>query len=178
MKLPGYARLGVQIECGNGICRHDLPSIGAVGARAGWTLARLVGPLKFGDDAPGRGGLSSGGRKHLTAKQKAFAGARMARLQDGGDRRSKDFSSPNGELKALTLPRVSEITGASERQISRATQILKHEEIREKVEGGKVRARGWVLPGRRCRRARGATPKQSVGSGTLLVGPPGASANC
>ena len=78
-------------------------------------------------------------RRHLTTKQKAFAGARMHNLQHGGDRRSEDFKSPNGDLKIpLTLSMISEILHASERQISRATQILKHEEIREKVEGGKV----------------------------------------
>jgi hypothetical protein len=48
----------------------------------------------------------------------------MARLKDGGDRRSENFSSPNGELKdSLTLSKVSEIIGASERQISRAIPL-------------------------------------------------------
>ena len=128
-------------------CATIGPLTRAVSGRARRVLPHSAGPLKFGNPAPGRGGLSSRGRKHLTAKQKAFVGARMSSLKHGGDRGNQytGGKSPNGELaESLSLPRISEITGASERQISRATQILKHEEIREKVEGGRS-ARAWGL---------------------------------
>jgi hypothetical protein len=75
--------------------------------------------------------------KHLTAKQKAFVGARMANLSVGSNQYQKVGEvPPNGGT--ISQARAAEITGTSERQISRATQILKHEEIREKVEGGKM----------------------------------------
>jgi hypothetical protein len=79
------------------------------------------------------------GRKHLTAKQKAFVGARIANLRPE-DTLKKGSVPPDGGT-GISQARAAEITGASERQISRATQILKHEEIREKVEGAKVGSR-------------------------------------
>ncbi len=75
-------------------------------------------------------------RKHLTPKQKAFVGARIANLQPQ-DTLKRGPVPPSGGA-GISQARAAEITGASERQISRAAQILKHEEIRGKVEGGKM----------------------------------------
>ena len=92
-------------------------------------------------------------RKHLTGKQKAFVGARMQRLQVGRPRREN--IPPDGEIfNSCSLSSISEILHASERQISRAVQILNsgNEEIRAKVEGARA---GYVLGGRLLSRRPG-----------------------
>ena len=98
-------------------------------------------------------------RKHLTAKQKAFVGARIANLSRGGDgsNQYQRANSPKGDFaNSISISRACKIIGATERQINRATQILKHEEFREKVEGGRggyfLRLREGALL--KCRSAR------------------------
>ena len=100
-------------------------------------------------------------RKHLTAKQKAFVGARIANLSRGGDgsNQYQRANSPNGDFaNSISISRACKIIGATERQISRAIQILNsgNEEIREKVEGGRggyfLRLREGALL--KCRSAR------------------------
>jgi hypothetical protein len=58
-------------------------------------------------------------RKHLTALQKAFVGARIANLGRGGDRGNQYTGGkpPDGGL-AISAERAAEITGASQRQIA------------------------------------------------------------
>ena len=52
-------------------------------------------------------------RKHLTATQKAFVGARMARFQHGGDRGNQytGGKSPNGELADSLAFKIALICG-------------------------------------------------------------------
>ncbi len=56
-------------------------------------------------------------RKHLTPKQKAFAGARMVNLGRGGDgsNQYRRANSPNGDLaNSVSISRACKIIGASE----------------------------------------------------------------
>jgi hypothetical protein len=77
-------------------------------------------------------------RRHLTLQQKAFIGAKIAKLRSGGDRRSDGFRSSSGGISTETVAKNLKISSKS---IERARRVQKQgaPELVEAAEKGELK---------------------------------------